>query len=255
MKVALVTGGAKRIGRAVLLRLAAEGYVCLVHYHQSQAEAEQTRQDCLSAGSPQASVLRCDLTNESARRSLIARSLEQAGQLDLLVNSASLFEYDTAETFTSSLFASHLQTNYLTPVELTMSLHAALLKEEGPQAHVVTLLDQKLFNLNIDYMSYTLAKLASQSSIRYLAQCCAPQLRVNAVAPGVTLPSGEMNPTEFSRAHRIAATGASSTPQDIAHAVWLLESSPAITGQTLTVDGGQHLIPRARDVAFSEEPC
>lgn len=255
MKVALVTGGSKRIGRAILLRLATEGYTCLVHYHQSAAEAEQTRQDCLSAGAPQAHTLACDLSDETARRSLIARTLDQTGRIDLLVNSASLFEYDTAKTFTTDLFTSHLQTNYLAPVELTMGLHAALSDGTGPQAHVVTLLDQKLFNLNTDYMSYTLAKLASHSSIRYLAQCCAPRLRVNAIAPGVTLPSPEMDAAAFSRAHGIAATGASSTAQDIAQAVWLLESSPAITGQTLTVDGGQHLVPRARDVAFGDTAC
>ena len=104
-------------------------------------------------------------------------------------------------------------------------------------------------------MTYTLAKLASHSSIRYLAQCCAPTLRVNAIAPGVTLPSSDMDEAGFSRAHRIAVTGASSTAQDIAQAVWMLESSPAITGQTLTVDGGQHLVPRARDVAFREPAC
>ena len=251
-KVVLVTGGAKRLGREILLRLAARGYVCVVHYHHSESEAEQTRQDCLSAGAPRAYTLACDLNDANARRTLIARVLAQTGRLDLLVNNASMFEYDTAENFTAGLFASHLQTNYRAPVELTMSLHAALAKAGGTQAHAVTLLDQKLFNLNADYMSYTLAKLASHSSIRYLAQCCAPTLRVNAIAPGVTLPSTDMDEAGFARAHRIAATGSSSTVLDIAQAVWLLESSPAITGQTLTVDGGQHLIPRARDVAFRD---
>lgn len=248
-RIALVTGGAKRMGRAICLQLAAQGYGLVIHYWKSQEEANQTRADCLSAGAAFAETVCGDLSNSLFRAGLIKQVTNKVGRIDLLVNSASLFEYDDASSFRSERFAAHLQSNYLAPVELTMALHQQMLASAS-QAHVVTLLDQKVFNLNTDYMSYTLAKLASHAAIRYLAQCCAPVLRVNAIAPGVTLVSGDMSATDFVKAHEIAALGRSSTPDDIAASVLFLDASCAITGQTLAVDGGQHLVPRGRDVAF-----
>ena len=163
-----------------------------------------------------------------------------------------MFEYDDAKTFTEAKFHEHLQSNYLAPLEFTMELFRLLNGLKKERAHVVTVLDQKVFNLNTDYMTYTLSKLAGHSSIRYLAQCCAPTLRVNAVAPGITLASSDMSENIFEKAHKYAALDSSSTPQDIAAAIIMLDSAPAITGQTIAVDGGQHLLPRARDVAFEE---
>ncbi|MDO9165559.1 MAG: SDR family oxidoreductase [Rhodoferax sp.] len=248
-RIALVTGGAKRIGRAICLQLAARGYGLAIHYLTSRQEAEQTRADCLGAGAAFVDMVCGDLSDPHFRAGLIQQVTAAVGRIDLLVNSASLFEYDEASSFTPERFAAHLQSNYLAPVELTMALHRQALEAAG-QAHVVTLLDQKVFNLNTDYVSYTLAKLASHASIRYLAQCCAPALRVNAIAPGVTLVSGDMSATDFDKAHGVAALGRSSTPEDIAASVFFLDASDAITGQTLAVDGGQHLVPRGRDVAF-----
>lgn len=252
-RIALVTGGAKRIGRQICLDLAANGYGVVVHYHRSETEAQETRDDCIRAGASGAWVMKGDLSSIEDRSSLIVSAASLAGSVDLLINSASAFEYDTVHSFTAEALNHHLQTNYLAAVELTMALFAIAkdMETERP-AHVVTLLDQKVFNLNIDYMTYTLAKLASHASIRYLAQCCAPFVRVNALAPGVTMVSGEMTPQEFGHAHRIAALGRSSNPSDIAHAVLLLDQAQAVTGQTIAVDGGQHLVPRRRDVAFEE---
>lgn len=247
IRTALVTGGAKRIGRAICLELAAKEYAVLIHYRHSKEDAEATRNECLKSGARMAEIIDCDLAIQDQRSGLIERAYEVNGQLDLLVNSASMFEYDTAQTFTAGDFHEHLHTNFLAPVELTLALHRI-----GKKAHVVTLLDQKIFNLNTDYMTYTLSKLASHSAIRYLAQCCAPVLRVNAVAPGVSLVSGSMTEDEFVNSQKIAALGKSSTPSDIAAAVAMLETCSAITGQTIAVDGGQHLRPRARDVAFAE---
>ncbi len=246
-RTALVTGGAKRIGRAICLHLAAQGYRILIHYRHSDTHAAATRLDCLAAGATMAQTIACDLSDTSARSALIDRAVGVFGEVDLLVNSASMFEYDTASTFTPKCFDDHLQTNLIAPVQLTMDLH-----RRGRRAHVITLLDQKLLNLNTDYMSYTLTKLASHSTIRYLAQCCAPLLRVNAIAPGVSMVSGSMTEGEFEVAQKIAALGNSSTPDDIAAAVLMLDGSRAVTGQTLVVDGGQHLLPRSRDVAFAE---
>lgn len=253
-QVALVTGGARRIGREICLALASDGYSVVIHYHSSIDEAEKTRDDCISAGAPGAWLLQGDLSSPSVRASMLDHAVSLAGGVDLLVNSASAFEYDTAEIFKADSLLNHLQTNYLAAVELTMSLFACSSKlPRGEAARVVTLLDQKVFNLNTDYMTYTLAKLASHSAVRYLAQCCAPILRVNAIAPGCTLLSGDMTVSNFEQAHKVAALGKSSTAGEIAQAVLMLERVGSITGQTVVVDGGQHLVPRRRDVAFKED--
>lgn len=254
-KVALVTGGAKRIGRAIAGRLAQEGYEIGLHYYTSGDAARLAQAQLLALGAPAVHLLPADLGKPAGRAQLLADHLASAGQLDLLVCSAALFEYDHALTGTPSRLAQHIQTNFLAPVELVMSW-VQLRERLGAErtGHAIMLLDQKLENLNPDYFSYTLSKLALGSSIRFLAQTCAPQLRVNAVSPGVTLASADMDSSVFDEAAQVAALGRSSTPGDIADAVLLLETLSAVTGQTLAVDGGQHLVPRRRDVAFPEAP-
>ena len=258
-RIALVTGGAQRVGRQICLALAARGDTVVIHYKTSDQEAARTRDDCLAAGAAAAFTVRADLAAAADRATLMDAVLRLTGDLHLIVNNASLFEYDQAASFTPASFEQHLQTNFIAPVELTMALHRHHSQRQAPagqvmeRGHVVTLLDQKLENLNTDYLSYTLAKLGSGASIRYLAQCCAPLLRVNAISPGVSLVSGDMTLAEFERAQKIAALGQSSTPQDIAMAVLMLDQAIAVTGQTLLVDGGQHLVPRQRDVAFENK--
>ena len=253
-RVSLVTGGAQRLGRQICLALAGRGDTVVVHYKGSNQEAARTRDDCLAAGAAAAFIVQADLADKVERAALVGAVLRLTGNLHLLVNNASLFEYDNAHSFAPERFEQHLQTNLIAPVELTMALHRHHSQQGGKRSgHVVTLLDQKLENLNVDYLSYTLAKLGSGASIRYLAQCCAPYLRVNAIGPGVTLVSGDMTPDEFERSQKIAALGKSSTPQDIAMAVLMLDQAVAVTGQTLLVDGGQHLVPRQRDVAFENK--
>ena len=251
-KVAVVTGGAKRVGKAICEHLATNGYSILIHYLNSRDEALVTKQTCLTHGASLVEIIQCDLREPQQRSNFITNAMTLMGRIDLLVNSASMFEYDTAQSFNASIWHEHLQSNYLAPVELTMALYKACAECTQMQAHVVTLLDQKVMNLNTDYMGYTLSKLASHASIRYLAQCCAPHLRVNAVAPGLTMLSGSMQDNDFEQAHKIAALGRSNTPVDLAQTILMLDQAQAITGQTIVVDGGQHLIPRGRDVAFEE---
>lgn len=125
-RVALVTGGAKRLGNVISTRLAKEGYRILIHYLNSHDEAIATRAACLAAGAPTADIIRCDLLDTEQRSSLIATAMEMAGRLDLLVNSASMFEYDEASSFTRHALTAHLQTNYLAPVEFTMDIYKAI---------------------------------------------------------------------------------------------------------------------------------
>lgn len=252
MNTALITGGARRIGKEIALELARNGYSVIIHYRSNAVEAREVARQCLELGAPVAKIVHADFTHAKARSELINHAQDAAQRnLSLLVNCASAFEYDQPSSFSPSRLDQHMATNFNTPVELTMALYACC-SSNSTFAHSVTLLDQKVFNLNPDYMSYTLAKLACHSSMRFLAQCCAPNLRVNAIAPGLTLLSGSMSQNDFEAAHKVAALGRSSTAGDIASAVLMLDRAAGVTGQTIAVDGGQHLIARSRDVAFDE---
>lgn len=250
MRLALVTGGAKRIGRGVALELARRGYGVLIHYRASADDAKQVARECEDQGAPFVATLHADISSPSDRAGFISRARAIAPtSIELLVNSASAFEYDDPMSFTADSLQMHVATNFVAPVEFTMQLHASS-SAAAVRAHSIVLLDQKVFNLNTDYTSYTIAKIACHSSVRFLAQCCAPWVRVNGIAPGLTLVSGDMTTQQFGQAHGVAALGKSSTVDDIASAVVMFDQASAVTGQTIAVDGGQHLIPRARDVAF-----
>jgi NAD(P)-dependent dehydrogenase (short-subunit alcohol dehydrogenase family) len=246
--VALVTGGARRLGREIALELAAQGWDVAVHYGRSQAEALDTVQALRALGAD-AHALAADLADEAACRNLVPAVLGRFGRLRAVINNASLFEYDDVQTFGHALMDRHWRSNVAPAVLLARALHAHL-AEAGMSGCVVNLLDQKLWNPNPDYLSYTLSKAALEAANTLLAQALAPRLRVCGVAPGVTLPSGPMSELEFESARRQTPLQRSSTGADIARAVRFLLESPAITGTTLLVDGGQHLSHQARDVMF-----
>ncbi len=246
-RIALVTGGARRIGRHIALALAGRGWDVAIHYRHAAKEAEQTASDILALGR-RACCLQADLADEEQVRTLIPRAAEALGPVGCVVNNASLFEQDHAHDFSQSMLDRHMHANLAAPLLLAQALHAAT--PENARAVVVNLLDQKLFNLNPDYLSYTLSKAALQTATTMLAQALAPKLRVVGVAPGITLVSGEQTEEGFAKAHTATPLGRSSTPEDVAAAVCFVADAPAITGTTLLVDGGQHLIPLHRDVMF-----
>jgi NAD(P)-dependent dehydrogenase (short-subunit alcohol dehydrogenase family) len=246
-QVALVTGAGKRIGRAIALGLARAGWDVAVHYRASEREAGETL-DAIRALGRRGCLLQADLAVEDEVRALPARVAQALGRVTCVVNNASLFEYDSATTFSPQLLASHMQANLAAPLLLAQALHAAT--PQGSQAVVINLLDQKLYNLNPDFLSYTLSKAALQSATTMLAQALAPTVRVVGVAPGITLVSGDQSEAGFAKAHTVTPLGRSSTPDDIADAVVYAASARALTGTTLLVDGGQHLMPLARDVMF-----
>ncbi|RQO36965.1 short chain dehydrogenase [Herminiimonas sp. KBW02] len=246
-KTALVTGAARRIGRTIALALAQNGWDVVVHYARSAAEAAATVADITALGQ-RAIALQCDLNDEAAVKTLLDKAAAQLGPVSCVVNNASLFDYDSAADFSTATLDAHMHTNLVAPVLLAQALHRAT--PDGAQAVVVNLLDQKLFNLNPDFLSYTLSKAALQSATTMLAQALAPKVRVVGVAPGITLVSGDQSEAEFQRAHKVTPLGRSSTPDDIAHAVRFVVEAQAMTGTTLLVDGGQHLIPLQRDVMF-----
>ena len=249
--VVLVTGAARRIGRAIALHLATMGWDLALHCHRSRAEAEATAAECVASGA-RAEVFVADLSQAADCEALVPAVLLRLGRLDAVVNNASLFEYDDPAGFTVGQMDRHWRANTAPAVLLARALHAHLL-DRGAAAGagcVVNLLDQKLSNPNPDYFSYTLSKAALAEATVMLAQALAPQLRVCGVSPGVTLLSGPMDDAEFQAAHRLTPLQRSSTPDDIAEAVRFLLESKAITGHTLLVDGGQHLLGQPRDVLF-----
>ena len=241
--VVLVTGAAQRIGREIALDLAAHGWQVAVHYRSSAAAAVQTVVAVREAGG-QAMAFAADLSQEADCEALVPAVVQGFGRIDAVVNNASLFEYDSVADFGFAAMDRAWRANPAPAIVLARALHRA-----GGGA-VVNLLDQKLWNPNPDYLSYTLSKAALQAATTLLAQALAPSVRVCGVAPGVTLLSGAMSGAEFDASHRMTPLQRSSTPQDVARAVRFLLESPAITGTTLLVDGGQHLQAQSRDVMF-----
>jgi NAD(P)-dependent dehydrogenase (short-subunit alcohol dehydrogenase family) len=246
-KVALVTGAARRIGQTIALAMARRGWHVVVHYGRSEAEAQATAREIEMLGQ-RAVALECDLANEAAVKTLLRRATAVLGPISCVVNNASLFEFDDAAAFSVARLDAHMHANLAAPVLLAQALHEGT--PAGSQTVVINLLDQKLFNLNPDFLSYTLSKAALHTATTMLAQALAPKVRVVGIAPGITLPSGEQTAQGFGRAHAVTPLGRSSTPDDIAATVCFVAESPAITGTTLLVDGGQHLISLQRDVMF-----
>ncbi|WP_298925648.1 SDR family oxidoreductase [uncultured Ramlibacter sp.] len=250
-RTVLVTGSAKRLGREIALALAKAGWQVAVHYRESAADASKTVADCaaLAGGTVQFDAFQADLAEESAARDLLPRVVARFGAVDAVVNNASLFEHDTAASFSYQALAAHLAANTGAPVLLAQALHGHLV-QRGAQGVVVNMLDQKLWNQNPDFFSYTLSKAALEAANTMLAQALAPQLRVVGVAPGLTITSHLMPQARFEALHKLAPLGRSSLPANIAAAVQFALDNDAITGTTLLVDGGQHLMKFDRDFSM-----
>lgn len=256
--IALVTGAARRIGRTIALALAEQGWDVAVHYGQSHAEAQDTVRAIEQRGR-RAVALACDLADEAAVRALLPACAQALGPVGCVVNNASLFAEDRIDDFGAASLQRHMAVNLAAPLLLARALHAALPdapddgQHDEPRGVVINLLDQKLYNPNPDYLSYTLSKAALKEATTLLAQALAPKVRVVGVAPGITLTSGEQSDAGFARAHARTPLGRSSTPQDVAQAVCFLARAQAVTGAVLLVDGGQHLVPSERDIMFLTE--
>ena len=244
---ALVTGAARRVGAAIAVALAEDGWDVAVHYGRSSNEAARTV-DAIQRLGRRAAAFGADLRDEAETRALPRRVAETLSAPRCLVNNASLFSADEATTVDYANVDAHMRSNLAAPVVLAQVVHGLLRGRQ--RGVVVNLLDQKLFNPNPDFLSYTLSKAALLSATVLLAQAFAPRLRVVGIAPGITLRSADQTRADFAKARRRTPLGASSTPRDIAQAVCFVVGASAITGTTLIVDGGQHLVPTERDVLF-----
>ena len=250
-RTVLVTGSAKRLGREIALALAAGGWQVAVHFRGSAADAAKTVEDCrqCAAGGLLFESFQADLGDEAQARALLPRVIQRFGTVDAVVNNASIFEHDSVKTFSYETLLGHLRTNTAAPVLLAQALHEHV-STRAASGVVVNLLDQKLWNQNPDFLSYTLSKAALEAANTMLAIALAPQLRVVGVAPGLTLTSHLLSQEKFDQLHRLSPLGRSSTPQDVASAVKFALENQSITGTTLLVDGGQHLMKFDRDFSL-----
>jgi NAD(P)-dependent dehydrogenase (short-subunit alcohol dehydrogenase family) len=252
LRTVLVTGSAKRLGREIALALAAGGWQVAVHYRGSAADADSTVAQCQALARDGAVMdsFQADLSDESQVRALLPRVVERFGAIDAVVNNASMFEHDTVKSFAYETLAAHLRANTGAPILLARALHEHVCARAGGAGVVVNLLDQKLWNQNPDFLSYTLSKAALEAANTVLAIALAPQLRVVGVAPGLTLTSHLLSSEQFERLHRLSPLGRSSTAQDVVSAVKFALENDSITGTTLLVDGGQHLMKFDRDFSL-----
>lgn len=256
-KAVLVTGAAKRLGREIALEFARQGWDVAIHYGRSEQEALETMKEVEDLG-VRASAFQADLADEAATENLFTAVSQKFTNLHCLVNSASIFEYDRANSdvpLSTKSLQDHMQVNLVAPILLSQLMcqyqkNKIDKTEEEFLPSVIQLLDQKLINLNPDYLSYTLSKAALATSIEMLALDFAPHLRIVGLAPGISLPSGNQSYEGFVKAHQMTPLGKSSTPADVAKAAVFLAQANAVTGTTLYVDGGQHLLPSSRDVMF-----
>lgn len=246
-QAALVTGAARRIGRAIAIGLADDGWDVAVHYQRSKHDAETLANEVAARG-VKAAAVGCDLEDANALTGLLPECGRRLGPVGCLVNNAALFEYDSIESLDARKWERHMNVNLRAPLLLARDFAKQL--PEGVAGCIVNMLDQKVFNLNPDFLSYTIAKIGLEGATRVLAMAMAPRVRVCGIAPGITLVSGEQSKEGFERAHRFAPLGRSSDLEDVVNAVRFVVNAKSLTGETILVDGGQHLWPRPRDVQF-----
>lgn len=250
-RAVLVTGAGVRIGRAIALALAGRGWAVAVHYRNSAEAAEAVAAE-IAAGGGRAATVRGDLAREAETEALMPAAAAALGPIGLLVNNASVFERDTPETATRDSWNRHLESNLRAPFVLTQALVRQL--PEGHAGLVVNILDERVWSLTGDFTSYTVSKAGLWALTRQLALGLAPRVRVNGVGPGPVLPSTHQTDHMFERQWRSMPLGRGATPEEIAAAVVFLTEAPAVTGQMIAVDGGQHLCfsPRPRDAPPDE---
>lgn len=251
---ALVTGAGKRLGRAMALYLAGRGHDVAVHYASSADEAEATVADIRALGR-RAQAFQADLLDEAQVQSLIPAATAALGPLTVLVNSASIFEYDRIETSTREGWDRHIESNLRAPYVLTQAFARqcppATTDENGEplaQGLIVNMVDQRVLKLTPEFSTYTIAKMGLWALTQTAAQGLAPDIRVNAIGPGPTMRGVRQSETHFARQRAATVLGRGSNPSDITAALGFFLDSPAVTGQLIAVDGGQHLGWKTPDV-------
>jgi NAD(P)-dependent dehydrogenase (short-subunit alcohol dehydrogenase family) len=252
---ALVTGAGKRLGREMALYLARRGYDVAVHYASSRKEAEAVVKEITAMGR-KAVALRADLLIETQVEKLIPMAVQGlGGPLTVLINNASVFEYDSIKTATRKSWDRHMESNLRAPFVLTQGFAAQVPAADTDRAGepvarglVVNMIDQRVHKLTPEFMSYTLAKMGLWALTRTAAQALAPNVRVNAIGPGPTLQGTRQSDSHFARQRAATILRRGANPADITAALGFFLDSPGVTGQMIAVDGGQHLGWQTPDV-------
>ncbi|WP_134496327.1 SDR family oxidoreductase [Microvirga pakistanensis] len=251
MKAALVTGGAKRIGRSIVERLARECYGVAIHCRRSTDVAEEMVSRIEAAGG-RAAVVRGDLADASAVDRLVGDAAAALGHpLTLLVNNASEFEPDEVETLSQDRWDRHFAVNLRAPAFLARDFSRQLPSDR--EGSIVNIVDQRVWKVTPQFFSYTLTKAALFTATQTMAQALAPRIRVNAIGPGPTLANERQGEEDFGKQARAVLLGRGGTPEEIAEAVVYLAGARSVTGQMIAVDGGQHLAWETPDVAGIKE--
>jgi NAD(P)-dependent dehydrogenase (short-subunit alcohol dehydrogenase family) len=235
---ALITGAGRRIGRALALAMAGAGYDVALHCHNSCAEAESAAAEIEALGR-KAQVVRADLADETETRGLVAAARRALGPVTLLINNASVFQDDRIDTLASQTWRTHMEVNLHAPLLLSQAFAAELPQDRT--GLIINILDQRVWNPNPQFFSYSLSKAALWMATRTMAQGLAPRIRVNGIGPGPTLPSIHQTPEMFQAEAEHTPLQRRATPDDITAAALYLIDAPAVTGQMIAVDGGQHL--------------
>jgi NAD(P)-dependent dehydrogenase (short-subunit alcohol dehydrogenase family) len=251
---ALVTGAGKRLGRAMALYLAGRGHDVAVHYASSADEAEVVAAEIRAMGR-RAQTFQADLLVEAQTQALVSAVTAALGPLTVLVNNASIFEYDRIDTATRQSWDRHIESNLRAPYVLTQAFARqcppALTDDNGEplaQGLIVNMIDQRILKLTPEFSTYTIAKMGLWALTQTAAQGLAPHIRVNAIGPGPTLQGARQTKDHFARQRTATVLGRGANPADITAALGFFLDSPAVTGQFIAVDGGQHLAWKTPDV-------
>ncbi|MGA1208275.1 MAG: SDR family oxidoreductase [Gemmobacter sp.] len=256
---ALVTGGARRLGRAMALELARRGHDVVVHYAGSAGDAAEVVAEIAAMGR-RAAAVQADLLDDAQTATLISRAAEAiGGPLGVLINNASIFEHDRLGTITAESWERHIASNLRAPVMLTQDFAAQAPKAEKDargepvaQALVINMIDQRVLKLTPEFASYTVAKMGLWAFTRTAAQALAPHIRVNAMGPGPTLRGGRQTEDHFARQRAATVLQRGADEEDIISALGYFLGARAVTGQLLCIDGGQHLGWQTPDVLGTE---
>ena len=244
---ALITGAGRRIGRALALAMAKAGYDIAIHHLHSEDDARSLAAEIAALGR-RAEPLKADLANDAQAHGLVAEARKVLGPVTLLINNASIFEDDRIETFDSQTWRRHMEINLHAPLTLSQAFAADLPQDRS--GLIINLLDQRVWNPNPQFFSYSLSKAALWSATRTLAQALAPRIRVNGIGPGPTLPSIHQTADAFQAEAANVPLRHRADPSEIVAAALYLIDAPSVTGQMIAVDGGQHLAWLTPDIVL-----
>ena len=250
-KRALVTGGAKRIGRSICVGLAKAGLEIAIHYNQSSETVDDITQKLSDTYGVRTAAVDAQLLDEDDTRSLLRRANEALGPIDVLINNASVFEVDSVDTANRAGWDRHMTTNLYAPLALSQEFVRQL--PINATGNIVNIVDQRVLNPTPHFLTYTLSKMGLDSLTKTLARALAPRIRVNAVGPGPTLPSPRQTQEQFEKQWRSVPLKRPVLPEEIAAGVCFILDAPSMTGQTIVIDGGEHLGWEVGSLAAPEE--